>query len=44
MRKTTYEVPLTEVIETMPAEVILAGSNPTGGLDDYNPGGWNWGV
>ncbi len=41
MRKTIYEAPLAEVVETLPEQVIASS---TGSTDDYNqPGGvWNW--
>lgn len=45
MRKTKYEEPLVEVITAMPEEVVLAESGEGGGgLENYNPGDWNWGV
>jgi len=42
MRKTIYEAPQMEVIESIPEECILAASDQGGGLENYGNGQWVW--
>ena len=43
MRKMFYEEPLVEEIKALPEGQVLAVSDQTGGLEDYNNGNWDWG-
>ena len=40
MKKLVYETPEVEVTDMTTETCILDAS--TGGLQDYNPGEWNW--
>ena len=43
MRKLIYETPLSEEVKASFEVPVLAVSDQTNGLEDYNNGNWNWG-